>query len=334
MNICGENRHLRQAAKRYIMTPMTHFKSHLKTLAALMAMSFVSFSCSTSTEITSTNYHITKTPPGVVKISGNFFCDQKEICNVDWREYMSWVKRVFGVHSIAYTATLPDTVVWAKTFSCLASYEDNYLRKPEFDYFPVVGITQQQARNFSKWRADRVFEKLLVDLNKIKYDPAQNSKTYFSIEKYFNGTYRNTKPNKKITYFPEYRLPSLSERKQIVQYADTVDSMYFDTCTSEYCLVNRKNFPLFWSDVRPCINDSIEIKPTVDARIPFSATTGHPIYNFRGHVGEWAAETGVTFGGSWFNSRQAILQSDTFHVDRQNCWTGFRNVCEWKPWKE
>jgi len=318
----------------YILRTMSHLKQYFKTVVALFSMTFVVFSCSTSTEITASNYHITKTPPGVVKIADNFYCDQTEICNVDWREYMFWAKRVFGVNSTEYTATIPDTMVWADKFSCLKSYEDNYLRKPEFNYYPVVGITQQQARDFSKWRADRVFEKLLVDLNKIKFDPTQNSKTYFTIDKYFNGTYFNTKPNKKITYFPDYRLPTLSERNHIIQYADNVDSIYFDTCTSNYCLANKTNFPLFWSDVTPCVNDSIKTKPTVDARIPFSATIGHPIYNFRGHVGEWASENGVTFGGSWFDSRQAILQSDTFHVDRQNCWTGFRNVCEWKPWKE
>ncbi len=300
----------------------------------MLTLTLVAFSCSTSTDITATNYHLTKIPPGVVKIAGNFYCDQMEICNIHWREYMYWTKRVFGVNSIKYTATIPDTLVWADKFPCLKSYETNYLRKREFDFHPVVGITQQQARDFSKWRADRVFEKLLIDLYKIDYDSTQNSKTYFTIDKYFNGSYNNTKPDKKINYFPDYRLPTLSERNQIIQYADTVDRIYFDTCTREYCLGNKKMFPLFRSGIAPCVNDSIKTKPTVDARTPYSAIKGNPIYNFRGNVGEWASEYGETFGGSWLDSRQSILQSDTFHVEQQNCWTGFRNVCAWKRWEK
>ena len=38
----------------------------------------------------------------------------------------------------------------------------NYLRHPAFQDHPVVGITWQQAKNFAKWRTDRVNEQILV----------------------------------------------------------------------------------------------------------------------------------------------------------------------------
>ncbi|MBK8347024.1 MAG: hypothetical protein IPL08_05145 [Saprospiraceae bacterium] len=54
----------------------------------------------------------------------------------------------------------------------------------------------------------------------------------------------------------------------------------------------------------------------------------------RGNVSEWSSEENITFGGGWLDKREKILTTDTFHVDKQNSWTGFRNVCEWKQWKE
>lgn len=313
---------------------MSLFKQQYKTAVFTLTITLVALSCSPTIEITATNYHITKTPPGLVKIADNFYYDQTEICNVHWREFMYWTKLIFGVNSTEYNATIPDTLVWAQNFPCLKSYEANYLRSPEFDFYPVVGITQKQAKDFSKWRADRVFEKLLIDLHKIDYDSVQNSNTYFTIDKYFAGTYKDYKPGKKINYFPDYRLPTIKERIQIIQYADPIDRNYLDTCTSKYCLDYKDMFPLFRSGFNPCVMDSIKTIPTLDARQPYSAIIGHPIYHFRGNVGEWASENGVTFGGSWYDSRQIILQSDTFHVERQNSWTGFRNVFSWKLWEK
>lgn len=313
---------------------MLSFNQLIKTTLILLTMMLVTFSCSTTTKITATNYHLRETPPGVVKIADDFYCDKTEVTNIDWMEYMYWTMRIFGANSSEYNSTLPDTLVWADKFDCLKSYETNYLREPAFNYYPVVGITQQQAKGYSKWRADRVFEMILVKLRIIKYDAAQNSKTYFTIEKYFNGTYHNTRPDKRIKYFPDYRLPTLNERNQIVQYADTVDSMYFDTCTSKYCADYKDSFPVFLSGIETCVEDSTRAKPPIDAHYSYTTVKSGSIFNFRGNVGEWAFENGVTLGGSWVDNRETVLQLDTFHIDKQNCWTGFRNVCQWKQWEE
>ena len=91
---------------------------------------------------------------------------------------------------------------------------------------------------------------------------------------------------------------------------------------------------MFNSDVVPCLKDSLRIEPTISVNDNYAAKKGDPIFNLRGNVSEWSSEVNITLGGGWFDKRANILQADTFHTDKQNAWTGFRNVCEWKLWNE
>ena len=291
-------------------------------------------SCSVPEKLTDSNYHLIKTPPNGVRVADNFFCDKTEMTNIDWLEYMFWTKRIFGGNSPEYLATFPDTLVWRENYSCLASLTENYLKQPGYMYFPVVGVTQLQAINYSKWRSDRVFEKLLIDMDKIEVDSTQNKDSYFTIEKYFKGTFGKIIPGVKLTHYPNFRLPSLVERTIILQYADSVDHIYFKNCESKYCKDCKTNFPMFNSDVVPCLKDSLRIEPTISVNDNYAAKKGDPIFNLRGNVSEWSSEVNITLGGGWFDKRANILQADTFHTDKQNAWTGFRNVCEWKLWNE
>jgi len=38
-------------------------------------------------------------PPNTIKIEDNFYVDRTEIANIDWKEYLSWLKRIFGEQS-------------------------------------------------------------------------------------------------------------------------------------------------------------------------------------------------------------------------------------------
>ena len=287
-----------------------------------------------SKKVTDENYSFMFTPPGVIKITPKFFCDQQELGNVHWREYMFWTKQIYGENSMEYLATLPDSTVWLKEDSCLSSYVNNYLKHPAYDLFPLVGVTQQQAAAYSKWRSDRVFEGLLVQLNKIEWDSAQSSNNYFTIEKYFNDTASINYRAEKVKYYPNYRLPTLADRQQILHYADSVDNAYFNKCRSKYCRERKANFPGFYSDVKFCDTSKLSSGPTISTYEHYSAEKGYPIYNLRGNVSEWATEDSISFGGGWINSRERILLSDSFQVAVPNAWTGFCNVCVWKRWKE
>jgi len=103
-------------------------------------------------------------PPGTIEVKANFYFDKTEIRNLDWEEFLYWTKRIYGVNSKEYLAIIPDTTVWESEE--LTSMQKNYLRNPQFNEYPVVGITLEQANLFCKWRTDRVNEMLWVKSGK------------------------------------------------------------------------------------------------------------------------------------------------------------------------
>ena len=69
-----------------------------------------------------------------------------------------------------YFAALPDTLVWRNPLGFNEDMVNNYLRHPAFNNHPVVGVSWVQAQNFSKWRTNRVNEKLLIDKGYLNED--------------------------------------------------------------------------------------------------------------------------------------------------------------------
>ena len=98
----------------------------------------------------------------------SFFMDETEVTNVMYREYLFWLKKKFNksdsneIRNI-YFAALPDTLVWRNPLGFNEDMVNNYLRHPAFNNHPVVGVSWVQAQNFSKWRTNRVNEKILLD---------------------------------------------------------------------------------------------------------------------------------------------------------------------------
>jgi formylglycine-generating enzyme required for sulfatase activity len=271
-------------------------------------------------------YYLKWNPPGTIKIGNNFYYDQTEISNTDWREYLFWTCKVFGSKSNEYLSALPDTLVWNNIGfnkkNCLYKYIFYYLRHPMFQDYPLVGISKYQARDYSKWRSDRVMEYMLVKNKKFNWDSAPNRDTYFTIERYFTGKYKNVKPDTNFSYYPVYSLPTIDEWREATHYADSVNKIIKRDSIHGYIR----------SDIKPCSKDSDA--PTCPVWAAYTSKKHPSIYNLRGNVGEWTSEYGISAGGSWFDTRQKILTQDTFHINYSNAWTGFRNVCKWRRWSK
>ena len=296
--------------------------------ACLALILVIGLSACFGSKLTVDNYHLEFALPNGIAINEGLYCDETEISNMNWREYMYWVKRVHGPDSEVYLATLPDTTVWSVVDSCLVIYDDVYLRHPVYDYYPVVGITQQQAQAYTKWRSDRVFEVLLLQLGLIEYRTDQGPGDYFSIDRYFSGKLQWATVDDKLRYYPEFRLPTPEEWERILLYSDSLSKTSAKDCELEDCKACQEG-TWAWSGVQPCRGDSLAISPTIPVGV------GCPgIYNLRGNVGEWSFVPGVAVGGGWKDDKDAVLQQDTFRLAGRNAWTGFRNVCEWKKREE
>jgi formylglycine-generating enzyme required for sulfatase activity len=138
------------------------------------------------------------TPPGTVYVKENFYADVAEVSNFAWLEYENDIKNKFGVNSQEYKEVLPDTTVWRSKKNYNEPYVQYYHRHIAYRDYPVVGITQEQAINYCKWRTEKVksfyFAKHKKELN-IRYRlPSEeewdylNSFTYKKTNHYFLDT--------------------------------------------------------------------------------------------------------------------------------------------------
>lgn len=121
----------------------------------------------------------------------SFFLDQTEIANIHWLEYLHYIQR--DSSETYYQSALPDTTVWEKELAFNTPYVSNYLRYPGFRYYPVVGVSWEQAVDYCRWRTEAV--------NK------QRAMEYYG-EDYIDG---DIPPVESGIYLPEFRLPTEAE---------------------------------------------------------------------------------------------------------------------------
>lgn len=103
----------------------------------------------------------------------SFFIGETEITNYEYREYLTWLKYVFPPSDPSfkeiYNGALPDTLLWDNKLS-RNDYNETYFRSPEFDYYPVVGVSWTQANRYCEWLSDRANEKALMQAGIIAKD--------------------------------------------------------------------------------------------------------------------------------------------------------------------
>lgn len=159
----------------------------------------------------------------------SYYIDQTEVRNLDYCEYLFWVRRVFGVdYPEVYQQSAPDTLVWRDRLAYNEPFVEYYLRHPSYREYPVVGVNWIQANDYCGWRTDRVNEYILIREGILKMDPNQQNEENFNTDAYLSGQYEgmvkndlfDMNPNGSGTrkvrmedgiLLPRYRLPTEAE---------------------------------------------------------------------------------------------------------------------------
>jgi len=161
----------------------------------------------------------------------SFYMDECEISNLDYREYLNWLERVFvpADLKVVYDNAYPDENVWRTKLGFADPNVEYYFKYPAYNDYPVVGVSWLQAVNYAAWRTDRVNEKILVDMGFANYNVTPSPEGYFNTDAYLTygdnayesnsdkrlqyittGEYRNVKMEDGIL-LPKYRLPTEAE---------------------------------------------------------------------------------------------------------------------------
>ena len=157
----------------------------------------------------------------------SFYMDETEIKNVDYREYLYWLRRVYVDYPQVFRRALPDTLVWRSPLGFNDPYVEYYFRHPTYNNYPVVGVSWVQANDYCIWRTDRANEQILINEGILNPDPNQLNSANFNTDAYLAGQYEGVvnqnlpslNPNQAERrvqvedgiLLPKYRLPTEAE---------------------------------------------------------------------------------------------------------------------------
>lgn len=250
----------------------------------------------------------------------SFYMDETEVSNVNYREFIYYLSRVYGEEYPEYVSKhYPDTNVWRTPLSSTEFLVNYYFQTTPYNDYPVVGVSWEQAVAYCKWRTDRVNEKRAIDQGYLALNQADISiESAFQTDVYLAGQYmgearkelknldprfegepRNIRMDDGI-FLPNYRLPTEAEWEYAAAglIGNTVDERMVDRRLYPWNgkalrAEDKKNYGTFLANFKRDDGDYMGIAgylnddavPTAPVKMYFPNDYG--LYQMAGNVSEW-----------------------------------------------
>lgn len=257
-------------------------------------------------------FNITQ-PPSCVHLTKNIFIDEAEITNIDYQEFLFYVKRDSTEES--FNKIIPQLRVYDHN-------DADYYTSSQYRFFPVVGLTYEQAKEYCKWRSQFV-----TNLYKTEYKKNVNFKFRLPTETEWELAASNGLNKMKYQYGVE-KVQTIS-----LKVNSKASEFLFDK------ILTTKNEEEVTKDI---VQDGLikDLPFNVKRDLPYFLQFDTPyytysfyrndygIYNMIGNVAEMVEENGVVKGGSFRDGLSNSKITDRRNYDSPTDDIGFRCICE------
>jgi formylglycine-generating enzyme required for sulfatase activity len=264
-----------------------------KLLFILVIVTFSSFA-----ERGITIFEISSIKKNYVKVKEDLYVSKYEVSNVDYRNFLSDMQNANQLES--YQNCLPDTLCWEDSQHSTALFVQYYFRYPNYDNYPVVGVSYESAMSYCSWltenynqNAKRKFRKVYFKLlTKDEWIFAANKGDTSKVYTWGSGFIQNNRKQDLCNY-------------RHIEYK-------YDSATKKYQPIEK-------SAIEKQIERS-KITTSVNSYFPNS----FGIYNMCGNVAEMVEEKGIAKGGSYIDPAYKVTISSEIRYLKPQSDIGFR----------
>ncbi|WP_073131935.1 SUMF1/EgtB/PvdO family nonheme iron enzyme [Chryseolinea serpens] len=262
------------------------------------------------------------------------FIDETEIANVHYLEYLHYVAK--DSSESFYLSQLPDSTCWERGFTpadSVSEYVEHYFRYPGYRYFPVVGVSYEQAMNYCTWRGKAI-------LLAIKEDTLHKSfpdLTAYDLELTFRlpteeewelaaaaGLDKMTYPYGLVRPTTQRKFSFRVGKKDVCECLEHNHIPYQPSSVihkMEFKLREKYYFNLTDKPIACPMNSAFDLGYIYDL-LP------NPLglYNMIGNAAEMTATRGVAKGGSYRHTLGESNISNKQLYEQSEAWLGFRCI--------
>lgn len=269
--------------------------------------------------------------PNCTHLYDSIYIDSTEIANIHWLEYLYFLSVDSAIEN--YNRAIPDSTVW-DLYSINDNSHKNYLTNRAFQYYPVVGVSYQQATNYCSWRSAQVNNNLIKRNPSIKYRvnfrlPTEKEWEFaasggLALDQYPYGYDDNIFSKPTLKNDAKYYYRSLSNTTTLSSERFKKVFRDFKRNGQEVIFNVLKEFPiaLKYGAKQPLSINDKSINSTRPNRFGLSNTIGN--------VAEMINVEGISKGGSWAHDLESSQIKKRQHYKKPEAWLGFRCACEVK----